>query len=81
MNSVIRVNIPQKSYDIAISKRLEGGTAKHSQESESPAGGLDDLGVWLSRLKLGKKVLVVSNPAIFSTIRGKSDRSFEVSRI
>ena len=29
------------------------------------AGSLDDLGVWMSRLKLGNKVLVVSNPAIF----------------
>jgi 3-dehydroquinate synthase len=48
MDSVIRVNLPQQSYDIAV-----------------VTGGLDDLGVWMSRLKLGKKVLVVSNPAIF----------------
>ncbi len=48
MKSVINVNVPPQSYDIAIAP-----------------GGLDDLGVWMSRLKLGKKVLVVSNPAIF----------------
>lgn len=48
MKSVIRVDVPQQSYDIAI-----------------VAGGIDDLGVWMSRLKLGKKVLVVSNPMIF----------------
>ena len=66
MNSVIRVNIPQKSYDIAIAKRLpETSTTKDTKEQGSQAGGLDDLGVWMSRLKLGKKVLVVSNPAIF----------------
>lgn len=48
MKSVIRVDVPPQSYEIAIA-----------------SGGLDDLGVWMSRLKLGKKVLVVSNPAIF----------------
>lgn len=47
MDDVIRVNLPQHSYDIAI-----------------VTGGLDDLGVWMSRLKLGKKVLVVSNPVL-----------------
>ncbi len=48
MASVIRVEVPQQPYDIAIA-----------------AGSLDDLGVWMSRLKLGKQVLVVSNPVIF----------------
>ncbi|MGB7444809.1 MAG: 3-dehydroquinate synthase [Coleofasciculaceae cyanobacterium] len=48
MKSVIRVNLGQHSYDIAVVEN-----------------GLDDLGVWMSRLKLGKKVLVVSNPVIF----------------
>lgn len=48
MKSVIRVDVPEQSYDIAF-----------------VTGGLDDLGVWMSRLKLGKKVLVVSNPVIF----------------
>ncbi|NET57693.1 MAG: 3-dehydroquinate synthase [Symploca sp. SIO2E6] len=66
MNSIIRVSIPQKSYDIAIAKQLpEGSIAKETTAEGVSAGGLDDLGVWLSRLKLGKKVLVVSNPAIF----------------
>ncbi len=48
MKSVIRVDVPQQSYEIAIA-----------------TGGLDDVGVWMSRLKLGKKVLLVSNPVIF----------------
>ncbi|MEQ8972932.1 MAG: 3-dehydroquinate synthase [Coleofasciculus sp. C1-SOL-03] len=48
MKSVIRVEVPPQSYDIAIAP-----------------GSLDDIGVWMSRLKLGKKVLLVSNPAIF----------------
>src|SRR4028118_949824 len=48
MKCVIRVDVPQQSYDIAIA-----------------ADSLDDVGVWMSRLKLGKKVLVVSNPVIF----------------
>lgn len=48
MKSVIRVELPQQSYEIAIA-----------------TGGLDDVGVWMSRLKLGKKVLLVSNPVIF----------------
>ncbi|HAG83796.1 MAG TPA: 3-dehydroquinate synthase [Cyanobacteria bacterium UBA12227] len=47
-------------------------------------GGLDDLGVWMSRLKLGKKVLVVSNPAIFrrygeSAIAGLKLVGYDVS--
>jgi len=62
MKSVIRVDVPQQSYDIAIAK--PDALASKGQESIA-AGGLDDLGVWLSRLKLGKKVLVVSNPVIF----------------
>jgi 3-dehydroquinate synthase len=62
MKSVIRVDVPQQSYDIAIAK--PDAVAPKGQESIA-AGGLDDLGVWLSRLKLGKKVLVVSNPVIF----------------
>jgi 3-dehydroquinate synthase len=57
MDSVIRVDVPQQSYDIAIAQR--------NAKASSAAGGLDDLGVWMSRLKLGKKVLLVSNPVIF----------------
>jgi len=63
MKSVIRVDIPQQSYDIAIALCAN---AVASQKAETlAAGGLDDLGVWMSRLKLGKKVLLVSNPVIF----------------
>lgn len=63
MKSVIRVDIPQQSYDIAIAIPAD---AVATQKAETlAAGGLDDLGVWMSRLKLGKKVLLVSNPVIF----------------
>ncbi|MCL1475115.1 3-dehydroquinate synthase [Argonema antarcticum] len=53
MQSVIHVNLPQNSYEIAIA-----------------TGSLDKLGAWMSgeeskSLDLGKKVLIVSNPAIF----------------
>ncbi len=65
MKSVICVDIPQHSYDIAIAKVLQGSQAQREASVPSAAGGIDDLGVWMNRLKLGKKVLVVSNPAIF----------------
>lgn len=48
MQSVIPVQLPQQSYDVAI--------APHS---------LATLGSQLQSLKLGRKVLVVSNPVIF----------------
>ncbi len=48
MTSVINVNLPQQSYEIAIA-----------------SGSLDQLGESITGLKLGKKVLVVSNPTIF----------------
>ncbi|NEQ82223.1 MAG: 3-dehydroquinate synthase [Moorea sp. SIO2I5] len=57
MKLVIPVALPEHSYDIAIAQQLPDG--------KMTTGGLDDLGVWMSRLQLGKKVLVVSNPAIF----------------
>jgi len=66
MKSVIRVDLPQQSYEIAIcynQQRL--GIAQVDADTSMAASGLDDLGVWMSRLKLGKKVLVVSNPVIF----------------
>lgn len=62
MKSVICVDLPQQSYDIAIAKPDAG--ASRTQENLA-VGGLDDLGVWMSRLKLGNKVLLVSNPVIF----------------
>ena len=48
MSSVIKVDIPEKSYDITIAP-----------------GNLDQLGEQMASLKLGKKVLLVSNPMIF----------------
>jgi 3-dehydroquinate synthase len=66
MKSVIRVDIPQHSYDIAIAVHHSRVVREsETQVLPSAAGGIDDLGVWMNRLKLGKKVLVVSNPAIF----------------
>jgi 3-dehydroquinate synthase len=48
MTSVIKVNLPEQSYDITIAP-----------------GSLDQLGEQMNGLKLGKKVLLVSNPMIF----------------
>ncbi|HEY9629693.1 MAG TPA: 3-dehydroquinate synthase [Coleofasciculaceae cyanobacterium] len=48
MKSVIPVELPQQSYEIAIAP-----------------GGLSHLGEWMQSLKLGQKVLLVSNPMIF----------------
>ncbi|WP_250125705.1 3-dehydroquinate synthase [Chroococcidiopsis sp. CCMEE 29] len=68
MHSVIRVNLPQQSYDIAIASQ-----------------GLDQLGQLIANLNLGKKVLVVSNPAIFRhygerVIASLQSAGFEVNR-
>ncbi len=49
MQSVIKVNLPQTKYDIAIAPDL-----------------LERLGDRIKDLKLGKKVLLVSNPEIFN---------------
>jgi 3-dehydroquinate synthase len=48
MKSVVTVELPQRSYEVAV-----------------VSGGLDHLGNWMQPLKLGKKVLLVSNPSIF----------------
>ncbi|MDF5726944.1 MAG: 3-dehydroquinate synthase [Rhizonema sp. PD38] len=48
MASIINVNLPQQSYEIAIAP-----------------SSLDQLGEHMAALKLGKKVLLVSNPMIF----------------
>ncbi|MDF5725060.1 MAG: 3-dehydroquinate synthase [Rhizonema sp. PD37] len=48
MASIINVNLPQQSYEIAIAP-----------------SSLDQLGEYMAALKLGKKVLLVSNPMIF----------------
>lgn len=56
MASVINVNLPQQSYEIAI--------ASGGRDAIAP-GSLDQLGESITHLKLGKKILVVSNPTIF----------------
>ncbi|MFM6008097.1 MAG: 3-dehydroquinate synthase, partial [Sphaerospermopsis kisseleviana] len=48
MSSVIKVDIPENSYEISVAP-----------------GSLDQLGEQMTGLKLGKKVLLVSNPMIF----------------
>jgi 3-dehydroquinate synthase len=68
MESVIRVELPQQSYNIAIAP-----------------GSLDQLGAECTHLQLGKKVLVVSNPAIFKqygerVIAALEKAGFEVFR-
>lgn len=79
MKSVIRVDIPQQSYDIAIALCAN---AVASQKAETlAAGGLDDLGVWMSRLKLGKKSLSCLQSRHLQKIRTKSDRCLRISRI
>lgn len=60
--SVICVNLPSESYDIAIAP-----------------GNLDLLGEKMAALKLGKKVLLVSNPAVFSHYGEKAIASLQAA--
>jgi 3-dehydroquinate synthase len=60
INSVITVELPQQSYDIAIA-----------------SGGLDQLGNWMQPLKLGKKVLLVSNPVLLKHYGQRAIASLE----
>jgi 3-dehydroquinate synthase len=60
MTSVIKVDIPEKSYDITIAP-----------------GSLDQLGEQMASLKLGKKVLLVSNPMIFKYYGERAIASLE----
>jgi 3-dehydroquinate synthase len=60
MTSVINVNLPQQSYEIAIA-----------------SGSLEQLGQRMADLKLGKKVLLVSNPTIFKHYGKKAINSLE----
>ena len=67
MSSVIKVDIPGKSYEIVIAP-----------------GSLDNLGKQMASLKLGKKVLLVSNPMIFKhygerAIASLQNAGFEVT--
>ncbi|MDZ8054891.1 MAG: 3-dehydroquinate synthase [Aulosira sp. ZfuVER01] len=62
MSSVIKVNLPQQSYEIAIAP-----------------GSLDRLGEQMTSLKLGKKVLLVSNPTIFKHYGERATKSLEAA--
>ena len=65
MQSVIPVNLPQHAYTIAIAP-----------------GSIDQLGTWMEGtperpLKLGKRVLVVSNPTVFEHYGNRAIASLE----
>ena len=60
MSSVIKVDIPEKFYDITIAP-----------------GSLDQLGEQMASLKLGRKVLLVSNPMIFKYYGERAIASLE----
>ena len=62
MSSVIHVNLPQQSYEIAIAPK-----------------SLDQLGEHMTSLKLGKKVLLVSNPTIFKHFGERAIASLKVA--
>ena len=58
----ITVNLPQDSYEIAISP-----------------GSLSQLGVMMQQLKIGQKVLVISNPEIFGHYGETCLKSLEIA--
>ncbi|MBD1871582.1 3-dehydroquinate synthase [Leptolyngbya sp. FACHB-671] len=60
MKSVVTVELPQRSYEVAV-----------------VSGGLDHLGSWMQPLKLGKKVLLISNPGIFRSYGERAIASLE----
>ncbi|WP_017317005.1 3-dehydroquinate synthase [Mastigocladopsis repens] len=62
MASIINVNLPQQSYEIA-----------------NAPGGIDQLGEMMSNLKLGKKVLLVSNPTVFKQYGERAVASLEAA--
>ncbi|WP_445626485.1 3-dehydroquinate synthase [Nostoc sp. DSM 114167] len=70
MTSVINVNLPEQSYEIVITSLLpletlrERDATRTSSDANAPSS-LDRLGQRMASLKLGKKVLLVSNPTIF----------------
>jgi len=81
MGSVIDVKLPQNSYQITISPRGIASRTAHNS--------LDELGAKMQGLsvgqKLGKKVLLVSNPTVFGhygerAIASLESAGFEVSR-
>jgi 3-dehydroquinate synthase len=63
MKSVITVELPQRSYEVAV-----------------VSGGLDHLGNWMQPLKLGKKVLLVSNPGIFRSYGERAIASLQKAK-
>ncbi|KAB8315305.1 3-dehydroquinate synthase [Tolypothrix campylonemoides VB511288] len=77
MMASINVNLPQQSYEIAIGQ----GTAP---EGAIAPEGIGQLGEMMRNLKLGKKVLLVSNPTIFkhygeSAVASLEAAGFEVA--
>ncbi|MEH1783676.1 MAG: 3-dehydroquinate synthase [Nostoc sp.] len=62
MTSVINVNLPEQSYEIAITSLRD---ATRTLSYANAPSSLDQLGQQMASLKLGKKVLLVSNPTIF----------------
>ncbi|ARV63028.1 3-dehydroquinate synthase [Nostocales cyanobacterium HT-58-2] len=62
MASIINVNLPQQSYEIAIAP-----------------GSIDKLGEMMSNLKLGQKVLLVSNPSVYKSYGEKALASLEAA--
>lgn len=82
MASIINVNLPQQSYEIAIGQgtapegaMLPEGAAQRAIAPE----GIDKLGEHMTNLKLGKKVLLVSNPTIFKHYGERAVASLEAA--
>lgn len=74
MTSVINVNLPEQSYEIAIP----------AVSYANAPSSLDQLGQQMASLKLGKKVLLVSNPTILKhfgerAIASLTSAGFEVA--
>ncbi|MEH2300291.1 MAG: 3-dehydroquinate synthase [Nostoc sp.] len=74
MTSVINVNLPEQSYEIVIP----------AVSSANAPSSLDQLGQQMASLKLGKKVLLVSNPTILKhfgerAIASLTSAGFEVA--
>ena len=78
----INVNLPQQSYEIAIGQTAAPEGAMLPEEAAQRAiapEGIDQLGEMMSNLKLGKKVLLVSNPTIFKHYGGRAIASLEAA--
>jgi 3-dehydroquinate synthase len=78
----INVNLPQQSYEIAIGQTAAPEGAMLPEEAAQRANapeGIDQLGEMMSNLKLGKKVLLVSNPTIFKHYGERAIASLEAA--